>query len=156
MPVYANRDRVTELTGIVIKSSLGLSVIAVGYVLAASTNNLFWKTAVFAFIVICFGVIRANTDLLTDANTAFAKQSRDSSIYELLLVVSIALILRGWSHLIFLTVPIFLSLLMKSKVPEFRIGERGLNVLRGFFWIAIFIGSWAVTYQFNQCHLVFG
>jgi hypothetical protein len=143
VPVYANRDRVTEFTGIVIKSSLGLSVIAVGYVLAESTNNLFWKTAVFAFIVICFGVIRANTDLLTDANPAFAKQSRDSSIYELLLVVSIALILRGWSHLIFLTVPIFLSLLMKSKVPEIRIGKRGLNVLRGFFWIAIFIGSWA-------------
>ncbi len=143
MPVYANRNRVTEFTGIVIKSSLGLSVIAVGYVLATSTNNLFWKTAVFAFVVICFGVIRANTDLLTDANPAFAKQSRDSSIYELLLVVSVALILRGWSHLIFIAVPIFLSLLIKSKVPEIRIGKRGLNVLRGFFWIAIFIGSWA-------------
>ena len=143
VPIYANRDRVTEFTGIVIKSSLGLSVIAVGYVLAASTNNLFWKTAVFAFIVICFGVIRANTDLLTDANPAFAKQSRDSSIYELLLVVSIALILRGWSHLIFITVPIFLSLLMKSKVSAIKIGKRGLIVFRGFFWIAIFVGSWA-------------
>ncbi len=143
VPVYSNRDRVTGFTGIVIRSSLGLSVIAVGYVLAVSTNNLFWKTAVVAFVIICFGVIRTSTDLLTDENPECAQQSRDFSIYELLLVVSIALILRGWSHLIFITVPIFLSLLMKLKVSALGIGNKGQIVFRVFFWIAIFIGSWA-------------
>jgi hypothetical protein len=143
VPVYANRDRVRGFTGIVIMSSLGLSVTAVGYVLAASTNNLFWKTAVVAFVITCFGVIRTSNDLLTDENPAFTQQSRDFSIYELLLVVGIALILRGWSHLIFITVPILLSLLMKSKVSAKEIGKRRQIVFRAFFWIAIFIGSWA-------------
>ncbi len=141
--LHANRGRVIGFTGIVIKSSLGLSVIAVGYVLTASTNNLFWETAVVAFVIICFGVIRTSTNLLADENSPFAQQSREFSIYELLLAVSIALIFRGWSHLIFVTIPLIIILLIKSKVSVILIKRRGLIMFQGLFWFIISIGSWA-------------
>ena len=141
--VSANPDRATGLIGAVINSSLGLSVVAVGYVLAASTNNLFWQTAVVAYVIVCFGVVRKSTNLPPGKDLAFLQRSGDFTILELLLAVNTALILRGWLHLIFITVPIFLALLIKSKVSAIGIGDRRLFVFRWFFWIAIFIGSWA-------------
>jgi hypothetical protein len=125
------------------KVFLLLSVVSITWVFVASTDRMVLELAALLFAGLCLKILRSSYPLECDPARLQSKLFKAISIPELLLVANVALILRGWTHLIYLVFPLSIYLVTKSRFLSRWLGVSGGFAFRGFFGLIILVGAWA-------------
>jgi hypothetical protein len=122
---------------------LALSVISVAWVLNASTDKVVYQLATFFIAGACLLTFRSTYSLSKDPTSPPSNRSCPASVPELLLVTNVALILRGWTHLLYIAVPLIVYLVVKSRSSIERTEKIAQFAFHGLLGFVIFIGAWA-------------
>jgi hypothetical protein len=126
----------------VIKTLLALSVVSVAWVLITSTDRMIFQLVILFICGLCTTNFRITYPLSRDPAPRPSKLSKAISIPELILIANVALILRGWTHLIYFVFPLFIYLIAKSMFISRWLGVRGQFAFRGFVGLVILAGAW--------------
>jgi hypothetical protein len=125
------------------RALLALSVVSVAWVFIFSTDRVVFQLAVLFITGLCFITLRNTYSPSKHPAPLPLRLSGATSFSELLLVTNLALILRGWTHLIYVAVPVLIYLAAKSRVPTRWMGRSGCFVFPGFLGLVILAGAWA-------------
>ena len=126
----------------VIKTLLALSVVSVAWVLIASTDQMIFQFASLFIFVLVITNLRITHPWSKDSAPRSSNLSEATSVPELILITIVALILRGWTHLIYIAVPLFVYLILKSRVSTRWIGNRGRSAFWYLVGLVILAGAW--------------
>jgi hypothetical protein len=125
------------------KAFLMLSIVAFAWVLIFSTDRVVFQLAVLFIAGLCSITLRNTYSPSKYLAPHPSKLSDAASFAELLLVANFALILRGWTHLIYITVPVSIYLIAKSRVSTREKGQSGRFAFRIFLGLVILAGACA-------------
>jgi hypothetical protein len=127
----------------VIKASLAFSILAVAWIIVVSTDRYILHFSAATVTGLCLLNFRSIRPSLKDSTPLPSKLSEETSFPELLLVVNVALILRGWTHLIYIAVPVIIVLVAKSRLSSRRRAKSSQFLSQGIFGLLILIGALA-------------
>ena len=127
----------------VIKASLAFSILAFAWIIVVSTDIFALQFLALTVTGLCLLNFRSVHSSLKDLTPSRSKLVEGSSFLELLLVVNVALILRGWTHLIYIAVPVIIVLVAKSRLSSRWRAKSSQFLSQGIFGLVILIGALA-------------
>ena len=127
----------------VVRASLAFSALAVAWIILVSTDIFALQFLALTVTGLCLLNFRSVHSSSKDLTPSSSKLTEGTSFLELLLVVNVALILRGWTHLIYIAVPVVIVLVAKSSLSSKWIAKSSQFLFQGIFGLAILLGALA-------------